>query len=201
MAKHYLEIGEHGLNGDFYLCNEQPGVFRADNLAIATKIAFNNYLKNFDNLGHDCRLKSITDGEFTVSTDTGDETYTVKYYGPAGMFTIEYEHKNGSDAYQKMYQKMVEMCESGDNRVRKSNRSGMVMFSSGFPRYRKNGEWWDWEHTYLSTDPELAAEQFEYAMASDDDKTIIRRKNYLAMCKCNGMESQYKKMAAEWSMK
>lgn len=187
MSKTYFEIGSHGYNGQFYICDEQSGAFRADNLAIATKIAFNNYLRDFDNLGHECSLVSITDGEFTVQTDQGRETYTVSHYGPADVFTVEHAHKIGSDAYQKMYQKMIEMADSGDSRVRRSKRSGLLMFTCQFPRYRKNGEWWDREHSYLSTDLDLAIEQWAYVLATDDEQQSICDRNCAAMCKRKGL--------------
>ena len=187
MSKKYLDIGEHGFNGDFYKCDGGPA-FRADDLSIATKIAFNHWLSEFDPLYRECSLVSINDGTFTVSiTECGEthfETHTVSYYGPADMFTVESAHRSGDDWYKQKYAELEKLAASGDSRVRISNRSGMVMFNiSCFPRYRSNGEWWDREHTYLSTDRDLAEEQLEYILASEEKKSEICKRNYDAMVK------------------
>lgn len=185
MSKKYLTIGEHGLNGDFY-CGDDGIAFRADNLSIATIIAFNNWLSEFNTLYRECSLISITDGTFTVSVtehgETYNETHTVNYHGPSDMFTIESTHRSGDDWYKQKYTELETLAITGDTRVRKSNRSNMIMFNvSCFPRWRSNGEWWDREHTYLATDRNLAEEQLEYVFASDEEKSKICKRNYNAM--------------------
>jgi hypothetical protein len=186
MSKKYLNIGEHGLNGDFYSCDNGPA-FRADNLSIATKIAFNNWLSEFNPLYRECSIISITDGSFTVSIteyreETYTETHTVKYHGPANMYTIQAIHSTGDDWYKQKYSDLEKLAIAGDTRVRMSKSSGMVMFNvTCFPRWRSNGEWWDREHTFLSTDRDLAIEQLEYVFATDNEKTDICKRNYNAM--------------------
>jgi hypothetical protein len=188
MSKHYLEIGEHGYFGDFYQCDavDEGCSFRADNLAIATKIAFNSWLHGFDNLYRECRLSKIIDGSFTVSIhedggDWYDETHTVSYYGPGDMFTIEYAHRNGDDWYKQKYSELESLCAAGHPGLRVSKRSGMVMFELSFPHYRADGEWWSGENTYLATNRALAEEQLEYAFAGQAERKQICERNYNAM--------------------
>jgi hypothetical protein len=69
---------------------------------------------------------------------------------------------------------------AGDPRVRRSNRSGLVMFNIHFPRYDKNGEWWSGENTYLSDDKTLADQQWEYLLADDKTSEQIANRNYEA---------------------
>ena len=187
MSKHYLKIGEHGYWGDFYQCDAADNgfPFRADNLAIATKIAFNSWLSEFDNLYRECRLVNIADGSFTVSIhevggDWYNETHHVSLHGPADMFTVEYAHRAGDEWYQQKYHNMEKLCAAGHPGLRRSNRSGMVMFDMYFPRYRADGEWWSSENTYLSTDQALAEEQIEYAFATENERKQICRRNYNA---------------------
>lgn len=186
MSKKYLKIGKHGLTGDFYVC-DGGDAFRADNLAIATKIAFNNWLSGFCALNQGCSLVSIFDGEFTVSIEPNNESsytekHTVQYHGPADMFSIQFVHNSGDEWYKQKYNELEKLAITGDPRVRVSKSSGMVMFNiMCFPRYRSNGEWWDREHTFLSTDRGLAVEQLEYVFATDSEKTEICKRNYNAM--------------------
>lgn len=202
--KHYLEIGEHGYWGDFYRCHavDDGAPFRADNLAIATKIAFNAWLHQFDNLYRECRLISIEDGRFTVEiteihpqrlrhirTNSRTVSLDVDYCGPWDMYTAEYAHRNGADWYKQKYAELERMAESGDRRVRRSHRSGLVMFNLAFPRYRRDGTWWSSEHTYLSTECALAEEQLEYVYATDAERAQIRNRNYNVMC--NKREATY----------
>jgi hypothetical protein len=184
MSKKYLNIGEHGLNGDFYFC-EDGQAFRADNLAIATKIAFNNWLHDFNPLYRECTLVSITDGLFTVSiADDGEpsrmEMHSVAYYGPGDMFTAEYIHQHAEQWHAERYAEMERMLTAGDPRVRCSNRSGLVIFAIHFPRYDKNGEWWSGENTYLSDDKPLADQQWEYMLADDKTSLEICERNFQA---------------------
>jgi hypothetical protein len=184
MSKKYLTIGEHGLNGDFY-CGDDGIAFRADNLAIATKIAFNNWLHDFNPLYRECTLVSISDGSFTVSiTDDGEpsrtETHYVSYHGPADQFTAGYIHQHAEQWHAERYTEMERMLTAGDPRVRRSNRSGLVMFNIHFPRYDKNGEWWSSENTYLSDDKTLADQQWEYLLADDKTSEQIANRNYEA---------------------
>jgi hypothetical protein len=187
MSKKYLEIGEHGLNGEFYSCEDGPA-FRADNLAIATKIAFNNWLREFNPLYRECSLVSISDGEFTVSiTDDGEpsrtETHTVGYFGPADIFTADYKLLQAieQDWFFDLYSKMEKLLNAGDPRVRMSKRSGLIMFNIHFPRYDKNGDWWSSENRYLSDERDLAEQQWEYAMADEKTSEQICARNYDAM--------------------
>jgi len=172
MAKKYLEIGEHGLSGDFYRdATDNEPAFRADNLEIATRIAFNDYLRRFGNIGREMRLNGIEPGLFTVdvSEDGGDsftETHTVEYYGPASMFEIESVMDRCADPeFRRMLSAMETALETGSPSVRSSNRTGRVMFSESvrFPRYLPDGEWLSWEHKYLSTDIETARIQMQIA--------------------------------------
>jgi len=184
MSKKYLSIGEHCLYGDFY-CGDDGVLFRADNLAIATKIAFNGWLRDFNPLHRECSLISISDGSFIVSiTDDGEpprtETHYVSYHGPADQFTVEYLHKNANTWHAERYAKMEQMLANGDPRVRRSNRSGLVMFAIHFPRYQNNGDWWSGENTYLSDDKTLADQQWEYMLADDKTSEQIANKNYEA---------------------
>lgn len=179
MSKKYLTVDPHGLCGDFYSCENR--IFRADNLHIASQVAFNNWLREFDNRGCSCTLKNISDGSFTVEIcDHGHyytETFSVSHHGPADMFEVEYQHKHASPEYHILYAKMIELYESGHPSFRKSKKSGMVIFSCSFPRYRKNGEWWDRETPYLSTDIELAQEQLKYALACPEEQLEICKRN------------------------
>ena len=185
MSKKYLEIGEHGLNGDFYHdATDDRGSFRADNLEIATKIAFNKFLRDFDNLWREMTLVSIVPGKFTVLVDdlTDDprhingksrtETHTVEYYGPADMYTIEYEMDHCTEPeYHKMLTAMNIAAENNHPAVRIGRRTGRVMFAISFPRWRPDvptnasidKRWWPAEHSYLSTDITLARLQMQYA--------------------------------------
>lgn len=173
MAKKYLEIGDHGLNGDFYIDSTDPdgAAFRADNLEIATRIAFNDYLRRFDNIGREMTLKSIKPGSFTMFTredgeDSSIETHTVEYYGPSNMFEIESVMDNCDDPeFKRMLAAMETALNAGSPSVRASKRTGRVMFSESvrFPRYRTDGEWLSWEHRYLSTDIETARIQMQIA--------------------------------------
>ncbi len=171
MAKKYLEIGDHGLNGDFYRDATDDGpAFRADNLEIATRIAFNDYLRRFDNIGREMWLESIEPGRFTVDVSEGgdslSETHVVEYHGPADMFQIENVIDGCDDPeFKRMMAAMNAALESGSPSVRSSNHTGRVMFSESvrFPRYRPDGEWLSWEHKYLSTDIETARIQMQIA--------------------------------------
>jgi len=177
MSKKYLNIGEHGLNGDFYRTTDGTP-FRADNLEIATRIAFNDYLRGFDNLWREMSLVSIEPGKFTVDiySLTNDpchthgehrtETRTVEYYGPADMFTIEFEQDHCADPeYRRMIIAMETAHKNGSPIVRASNRTGRVMFSDSvrFPRFTPDGEWFPWENSYLNTDPKIARLQMHIA--------------------------------------
>lgn len=183
MSKKYLNISEHSFSGDFYHCDGGPA-FRADNLAIATKIAFNSWLHDFDPLYRDCTLISIVDGSFVVSITDGEmsriETHSVSYYGPGDMFTAKYIHQHSEQWHSDRYAEMERMLAAGDPRVRRSNRSGLVMFSIHFPRYDKNGEWWSGENTYLSEDKSLADQQWEYMLADDKTSEQIANRNFEA---------------------
>ncbi len=177
MSKKYLNIGEHGLNGDFYRDPAtENGAFRADNLEIATRIAFNNYLRDFDNLWREMNLVKIETGKFTVDIYSLDprhthgkhhtETHTVEYYGPADMFTIEFEQDHCDDPeYRQMITAMEMAQKRGEPTVRISNRTGRVMFSNSvrFPRFTPDGEWFPWEHPYLNTDLKIARLQMQIA--------------------------------------
>jgi len=184
MSKKYLNIGEHGLSGDFYSCEDGPA-FRADNLAIATKIAFNNWLHDFNPLHRECTLVSISDGSFTVSiTDDGEptrtETHIVVYYGPSDMFTAKYWHEHAEQWHLERYTEMERMVAAGDTLVRRSNRSGLVMFAIHFPRYQNNGEWWSSENHYLSDEKPLADQQWEYLLADKKTSLEICERNFQA---------------------
>ncbi len=183
----YLNIGPHGFNGDFYVC-EDGLPFRADDLEIATRIAFNNWLHGFDNLYHSCTLDTIEPGRFTVtitqhasngaSDGSLSRSFGVRYYGPANMFTIRYEYDHCRlPEFREYYEEMLREAESGNPGVRLSGSSGMVMFNIGFPRWRRNGDWWSREHDYLSTDIELAREQMEYFRSSVSEREHICRRN------------------------
>lgn len=184
MSKKYLNIGEHGLNGDFYRYDDEPA-FRADNLVIATKIAFNDWLRQFNPLYRECSLVSIVDGSFTVSiTDDGEpsriETHTVAYYGHGDMFTAEYRHEHAEQWHTERYAEMERLLTAGDSRVRRSNRSGLVMFAIHFPRYQNDGEWWSGENHYLSDEKSLADQQWEYLMADEKTSLEICKRNFQA---------------------
>lgn len=179
MSKKYIDIGAHGLNGDFYRDVTTDGpAFRADNLEIATRIAFNGCLREFDNLWREMRLVSIEPGKFTVDiySLTNDprhthgehhtETHIVEYYGPADMFTIEYEQDHCADPeYRRMLAAMKTAQNEGSSIVRASNRTGRIMFSDSvhFPRFTPDGEWFPWEHSYLNTDMKIARLQMQIA--------------------------------------
>lgn len=155
MGKYYLDLDDHGYNGDFYRFNdgtERGSIYRADNLKIATQIAFNEWLSNFDNIYYSCILVSLTPGRFIVSISKHDrgtgcviqtesETFTVEYYGPADMFTAEYKCnqaiKNNPE-YQRMIQGMCAAYCAGNENVRYSKRSSSIIFSESviFPRYK-----------------------------------------------------------------
>lgn len=196
MSKKYLEIGVHGFNGDFYTC-DGGAAFRADNLAIATKIAFNNWLSGFNPLRSECSLVSIGDGSFIVSIsedgeNTRTETHVVAYYGPGDMFTAEGRHAVAMQQkwYAEKYATMEALLSADDPRVRLSKRSGLIMFTVNFPRYRENGEWWSKENSYLASgecrlisddttpDRSQAEEQFEYLFATDTERKQICERNY-----------------------
>ncbi len=179
MSKKYLDIGEHGLNGDFYrdITTDGPA-FRADNLEIATRIAFNDFLRGFNNLWREMSLVSIEPGKFTVDIfdlsndprhNNGEhhtETHRVEYHGPADMFTIEYEQDHCADPeYRRMLAAMETAHKNGLSIVRASNRTGRVMFSDSvrFPRFTPDGEWFPWEHPYLNTDLKIARLQMQIA--------------------------------------
>ncbi len=177
MGKRYLVIGDHGFSGDFYRDTTiiDGPAFRADNLEIATRIAFNNHLREFDNLWREMTLISIEPGKFTVSILTVDpqrahesrtETHTVEYYGPAEMFTIEYEQDHFVDPeYHRMLAAMETAHKNGIPAVRSSNRTGRIMFSDSirFPRFTPDGEWFPWEHPYLNADLKIARLQMHIA--------------------------------------
>ena len=184
MSKKYLNIGEHSLSGDFYACDNGPA-FRADNLAIATKIAFNNWLHDFNPLYRECTLVSIADGSFTVSiTDDGEpsrkETHAVAYYGPGDMFTAKHIHQHADQWHIERYAEMERMLAAGDPRVRRSNRSSLIMFAIHFPRYQNNGEWWSSENHYLSDEKTLADQQWEYLLADEKTSREICERNFQA---------------------
>lgn len=182
MSKRYLTINKHNFNGDFY-CGDNGIAFRADNLAIATKIAFNRWLRDFDPLNRECSLVSISDGSFTVLIsergETRTETHHVSYHGPADQFTVKYIHQHAEQWHAERYAEMERLTSNGDPRVRLSKRSGLVMFNIHFPRYDKNGEWWCGD-TYLSDDKTLADQQWEYALADDKTRKQIATRNYEA---------------------
>lgn len=191
MSKQFIEIGAHGYYGDFYRSNHDDIAFRADNLEIATKIAFNNWLYNFDRLYRSCRLISIDPGKFTVeiyshsrksgaSIGSQTKTYTVQYHGPADMYEAPVIQDNcDNPEFQQILIRMQQMADDGHPAVRISNRSGRVIFSNiGFPRYHADGKWWSSENTYLDTNPVYATEQMEYALADDSERDIIRVRNF-----------------------
>jgi len=81
--------------------------------------------------------------------------HTVEFIGPPEMHTYEYRRQNeGTELYLKLYSEAEKMCDAGDERFRRSRRSGLVMYSAGWPRYHSNGRWWDGAHenNYLSFD-------------------------------------------------
>lgn len=166
MSKHYLSLPPHGLNGDFYRYGDE--IFRADNLEIATMIAFNRWLEQFDNLGHECTLKLIGAGEFVVATDTGvvieDD---IEYYGPPDMFTAVFQMAHCDDPeILRMASAMLAALESGHPSVRRSNTSGAVIFTEDvFQRFERwcDGEYISGLNHHLSTDPETARMQMRIA--------------------------------------
>lgn len=189
MSKKYLAIGDHGFSGDFYKC-DGGSAFRADNLLIATKIGFNNWLREFDNLNRECTLSQLIEGEFIVSIFdyslggiSKTETHTVSYFGSGDMFTAEslFKIASGQKWFSDIYAQMIEMNNSGDTRVRLSKATGLVIFNIGFPRYDKNGDWWSQENNYLSDNQELANQQWEYVCATEEERNKIAQRNYSKM--------------------
>ena len=189
MSKKYVDVGPHGYYGDFYRIADCDS-FRADSIEIATKIAFNNWLYNFDNLYRSCRLDSIEPGKFTVTiwnhsrsgATTGSEsrTYVVEYFGPGNMFEpCVIQDQCDDPVFRGLLEKMKKMAAAGDARVRAGNRTGRVMFSENisFPRYHADGEWWSSEHRYLDTDSVYAAEQMKYALADNSVRDVICKRN------------------------
>lgn len=94
----------------------------------------------------------------------GGKKWWFEYEGPSDMFTPQYALDNESSSLIRMYQEiMKEALDSGHKNVRKSNRSGNIIFNVRFPLYRTDGSWWGQENQCLSTDEKLATEQMKYA--------------------------------------
>ncbi len=177
----FIEIPNHGYTGDFYACNG-GAAYRADNLDIATQLAFNNWLFNFDRLYRSCSLISIEPGWFGVkisshstrsgvvlSTETRE--FSVKYVGPANMFEANYKAATFSDEEIGHYiDVMRNAAIAGNPNVRLSKgganptNKGLPLFACRFPRWRENGDWWPSESMHLAyDDATLAREQMIYA--------------------------------------
>lgn len=169
----FITVDPHGFNGNFF--SHDGYISRADNLHIATQLAFNRWLFNFDRLYRSCRLVELSDGKFTVEIKsharnsgavigTEIETHHVDYYGTADMFTSEFLRQNANPEIASLYAAMERAAESGCPSVRRSNRSGAVVFTTRFPRYRTNGEFWSNESAHLAYDNlDLAREQMAAA--------------------------------------
>jgi hypothetical protein len=92
--------------------------------------------------------------------------HTVEFMGPPEMHTYEYRRQHEStELYRKLYSEAEHLCDSGDPRFRRSRRSGLVMYTGGWPRWHSDGSFWKGAHenSYLSfnSDVELA-EQWEW---------------------------------------
>ncbi|GJL55808.1 MAG: hypothetical protein NPIRA02_29400 [Nitrospirales bacterium] len=194
--KTYMNIGEHGLNGDFY--GDDQEIFRADNLEIATKISINRRIREFDALYKSCQVSHWEPGQYTLSIShhqsgsgrvmrTVDETVTVRYAGPSDMYTIEYQYAHcEDDEIRELIDRMERMCVDGHPSVRRSKKTDLVMFAESvrFPRWHADGEWWESENNYLDlSNIHYAREQMAYALASDDERQTICKRNWEAMKK------------------
>lgn len=201
--KKYIITDVHGYAGDFYICGDN--IFRADNLKIATQIAFNNWLHGFDALYRSCRLVSLEPGTFTVNIMNHDRrsgseidsefiTIFVKYYGLANMFEAPVIQKKNTDpAFLELLSEIQRLSDAGDSRVRISNRSGLVIFNCTFPRYHADGSWWSSENSYLDTNPVYAREQLEYALATYETKCAICAHNQVESRKPNNNYQEVEK--------
>lgn len=165
MSKRYIKLPEHGLNGDFYQYNGD--VYRADDLMIATQIAFNKWLEGFNNLRHECTLRHIEAGRFEVQTDEGLVIEDgIGYFGPANMFAIETVQDSQPVEYQQMLATMEAACKADNPNVRRSKRTGRVMFSE--QAMRQMPSWYGETYIshadpYLSADREIANLQMQWA--------------------------------------
>lgn len=93
-------------------------------------------------------------------------TYSVEWVGDEDMYSPYTQLKSAlkiSDTLTGYMQIMREAFESGSDKVRRSNRSGEIIFNVRFPRWRENGEWWSQENQCLASDETLATEQMAFA--------------------------------------
>lgn len=173
--KTYLKIPEHGHNGDFYHCGEGD-IFRADNLEIATMLAANHWLYNFDNVHRSCEHICCNGGEFQFRVEGKNFGYEVirqvEYYGPANMHEANFlMGKAASNPLIVHYILIMRTAlQSGNENVRLSKGSsnsaneGLPMFTCQFPRWRENGDWWPCGSAHLCyTDVDMATDQMRHA--------------------------------------
>lgn len=91
--------------------------------------------------------------------------YLARKQHPADMFTIEYRQDHCTDPeYRRMIAAMEAACDAGETTVRRSKRTGRVMFFEvALPRYTPDREYISREHDYLSTDIKIARLQMDAA--------------------------------------
>jgi len=186
----FINVPQHGYSGDFYSWwaegrqrhSTDVDCFRADDLDIATQIAFNNWLRDFDRLYQSCELIYIEAGRFEVAISnhsrnsgaiygTTRRVFIVEYFGPANMFEANYLAQNAeSNDIARYVEIMRAAIADGNPNVRLSKggsnsaNEAMPVFTCGFPRYRSDGEWWPSESMHLAYDDvALATDQMRHA--------------------------------------
>lgn len=157
----YLDIDPALFCGsnDFYRNHgaaEDCQIYRAANLHHAAQLAANHYIRNFDRFHRSCRLLGIdvNESEAVVRFEVchhnsmGAETHStinqisVTYYGPGDMYTAQAGLRAASPAVQQMVAAMERELAAGNPKLRRSRRSGMVMFAEGvLPRVAPDGTW------------------------------------------------------------
>ena len=183
MSKHFFSLGQHEYGSDFYRDVVTDSVFRAETPELAAKIAFNQWLESFNNIGHSADNVVVGEGYFTVDVhkhasssgitlDTETIRHDVVYYGPSDMFTPQYqlEHSNDSEI-QQMRAAMEQAFANNHPSVRLSRGklslgkrelifSEMVKLPYG---YQPDGTYISSENRHLSTNPQIARLQMAAA--------------------------------------
>ena len=119
-----------------------------------------------------------------ASTAHGDNSNPifVRWTGPSDKYSPYHRLANTTDPdIIALKTTMADLLAGGDPRVRRSNRSGEIIFNAiVFPRYHADGSWWSWENLSPDLYPAYAREQLEYLLATDIRRTEICSRNWNA---------------------
>ena len=83
--------------------------------------------------------------------------------GPDEKYSAAYRLEHAEPAVRELYRRMELALKSGNPAVRRSNRSGLVVFTCRFPRWWSDGKWTNRGSQALSPDIREARRQMAFA--------------------------------------